>query len=162
MTQPIDLAANCVWCGRPEEEHGPPGVSPHGLGTSTDRLCPVNGVTSQFFTPPHKKPRLDLAVLRAANAERRRLKEAAEGGWWEVSPSCAGPDWGWDIADGEYRDARFGCKGTARFISAARNDPVEDEVDALLDEVERLRTLIPTAADLGAAGLRNVRLGGKP
>lgn len=40
----------CVWCKHPESEHGHAGASP--LGKPTDRLCPVDGVTSQFYTPP--------------------------------------------------------------------------------------------------------------
>lgn len=40
----------CVWCKHPESEHGKPGESP--MGKLTDRLCPVPGVSSQFYTPP--------------------------------------------------------------------------------------------------------------
>jgi hypothetical protein len=42
------MSAPCVWCGRPEAEHGPPGASP--LGGPGDRLCPAGGVSSQFYT----------------------------------------------------------------------------------------------------------------
>lgn len=43
----------CVWCKKPESEHGKPGQSP--MGSSFDKLCPVNNVTSQFYTPPLKE-----------------------------------------------------------------------------------------------------------
>ena len=56
----------------------------------------------------------ELAIYRLHNEKRRQLKKAIQSGWF------------WSEADRE-------------FDVAARKDPVEDEVDALLDEVERLQ-----------------------
>jgi hypothetical protein len=45
----------CMWCRRPEGEHGPPGET--ALGGPDGRLCPGPGVSSQFFTRPPSRPR---------------------------------------------------------------------------------------------------------
>jgi hypothetical protein len=52
MNGPLD----CVWCGRPKAEHGPPGASEYAkaAGQRKARLCPVPGVTSQFYTSRHR------------------------------------------------------------------------------------------------------------
>ena len=81
---------------------------------------------------------IDLAALSAANAERRRRKAAATKGPWR-------DDGEGGVRYGEEGKSYFAAEcysdwpENAAFIAAARNDPVEDEVDALLDEVERLR-----------------------
>lgn len=79
-------------------------------------------------------PELDLAALRAENAERRKLKGAATLGPWHVEPClrrCEPPT--------SFRPE------DAVFIVAARSDPVEDRIDSLLDAVERLREHISDA-----------------
>lgn len=45
----------CQWCGKMIDEHGPPGKAQ--MATSRrDRLCPVEGVSSQFYTPKLELP----------------------------------------------------------------------------------------------------------
>lgn len=46
------MIETCVWCYRPLEEHGEPGIS--ALGKPDDRLCPTADVSSQFWTPRSK------------------------------------------------------------------------------------------------------------
>lgn len=41
--------APCVWCGRPEEEHAEPTVMV-AAENQMGRMCPVPGVTSQYYT----------------------------------------------------------------------------------------------------------------
>lgn len=55
------MSAPCVFCGRPEAEHGPPGASP--LGGPDDRLCPVDAVSSQFYAAPPASVRRVLLEL---------------------------------------------------------------------------------------------------
>ena len=55
----------CEWCGRPKDEHGPPGESP--LGKPADRLCPVPGVSSQSWT----QRRVDFIADRMGDAVQR-------------------------------------------------------------------------------------------
>lgn len=52
-----DTDQPCQWCGKSYDEHGNPGASPLAKSRK-DRLCPVNGVTSQFYTP--KIPKQDV------------------------------------------------------------------------------------------------------
>jgi hypothetical protein len=39
----------CAWCQRPKEEHGP--EEPGLYGLKGGRLCPVSGVSSQYYCP---------------------------------------------------------------------------------------------------------------
>lgn len=68
----IDTDLLCMFCRRPEDEHGPPGEGFHAH--PTDRLCPVPGVTSQYFYSKARQHH-NFAV-RAAN-EFRQAKYAA-------------------------------------------------------------------------------------
>ena len=87
------MSEQCVWCSKTEPEHGDFQQYEHGDGTlGYGRLCPVPGVTSQFFTPPYvpKLEKLDkiIALCRrynspavnvATHALARKVLEIAEG-----------------------------------------------------------------------------------
>lgn len=98
---------------------------------------------------------LNLETLKARNAERRQRKAAASRGPWRydaakhvVHQHCDGNGMGWHIArvlmtsDLVTSDLLDECREQASvngpFIAAARNDSVEDDVEALIAEVERL------------------------
>ena len=97
----------------------------------------------------------DLQALRAENAERRKRKEAATAGPW-VADSCvdeawvetgdAAPDHGTtgiaQLPTDEYHSPFEQQVANATFIAATRNDPVEDRIDSLLAEVERLNNAL--------------------
>lgn len=98
----------------------------------------------------------ELGGLRARNQKRRELKDAATPGPWMIDPPWGLP---WEVggncrslektltvartlggpmmnmpqedADQATRDAQF--------IAAARNDPVEADIDALIAEVKNLQ-----------------------
>jgi hypothetical protein len=44
-------AGPCVWCNRPESEHGEPVPMLRDEKGRLGRMCPVAGVTSQYYTP---------------------------------------------------------------------------------------------------------------
>lgn len=80
----------CIWCGKPEAEHGPPGESEYAqtCGMDSWRLCP--GTTSSFYQPlkSHRKSQEEtptwileyLAAMQCMVAERQELarRQAAE------------------------------------------------------------------------------------
>lgn len=70
----------CVWCRHPESEHGKPGESP--MGTPTDRLCPVPGVSSQFYTP---KKALQPDAVEAALTGLRRWDDDKPFSKWVIA-----------------------------------------------------------------------------
>ena len=95
---------------------------------------------------------IDLAAIRQRNEERRQRKEAATPGQWFLGRASDEPDTALVGAEGmiwirivgqPHRSSAY----DGHFIAAARNDPVEADVDALLAEVERLREVI---ADMNA------------
>ena len=89
----------------------------------------------------------ELQALRAENAERRKRKEAATAGPWRSRPNASKPYNGWieTIVDPSSMPAMYAeiCSKRpgedAAFIAAARADPVEDRIDALLAEVSDLQ-----------------------
>lgn len=95
----------------------------------------------------------ELAAIRAENAERRKRKDAATEGPW-THGSCAGDCWVETAPDakdfGATRIASMpdddmaspDVEADAAFIAATRSDPVEDRIDDLLAEVERLKAAI--------------------
>jgi hypothetical protein len=113
---------------------------------------------------------LDLTAFEQRNTERRRLKaDATEGPW---KPMCGVFRYVEASPGGGYRNAGVSdmfahgprheaydhngnripreqleplAQADAAFIAAARNDPVESDVDALLAEVRRLMGLIAEA-----------------
>lgn len=47
----------CVWCRQPEDAHAAPApVISYLANPPLGRLCPVPGVTSQYYTPPFEQP----------------------------------------------------------------------------------------------------------
>jgi hypothetical protein len=65
----------CAWCCRPKEEHGP--EEPGLYGMKGGRLCPVPGVSSQYYAPNGEPVVLahSPACPRAlANALRRQAE----------------------------------------------------------------------------------------
>jgi hypothetical protein len=91
-------------------------------------------------------PDLDLDAIAARNLERRRLKAAATEGPWECEQYVVFAPDGETIvgSDAPRTDYDPACADAA-FIAAARNDPVEADVDSLLAEVRRLQGLIAEA-----------------
>jgi hypothetical protein len=103
---------------------------------------------------------IDLDAIRARNAERRKLKDAATPAPWtrawehetEIQIRAMAPDavpinifqhrlictinrkWAGNDPDSD---------ANTDFVAAARGDPVEDDVDALVAEVVRLRAQLP-------------------
>lgn len=81
-----EWAVKCLWCGKLESEHGPPGESVWALSAGKPwRLCP--GTESSFYTPtrPVAEPdalaeaaeiiKWNIAVM---NDARRQLRLAVE------------------------------------------------------------------------------------
>lgn len=119
----------------------------------------------------------ELEAVRRRNEERRGRKErATEGEWVEDDGHVFGRKQADEryrriIAGVEGREPRISDKENNRlhlescvahcsqewpkfqenadFIAAAKNDPVEDDVEALLAEVERLRTALEPFAAIG-------------
>lgn len=88
----------CRWCGKSFDEHGEPGASPMKK-TRHDRLCPVEGVTSQFFAPKIEPPSIVNPPMRTMYAWKavtqfiqwapRKIKEAMTGGLPMVHQQCS-------------------------------------------------------------------------
>lgn len=103
---------------------------------------------------------IDLSTIRQQNEERRKLKEFTTPTLWRFSPCTLGhPNNRLNpIVDSDqyhicrmfYVDAMAGmtsrapdllseAEANAAFIAHARNDPIEETIDQLCDEIERLR-----------------------
>lgn len=89
----------------------------------------------------------ELEVIRVANEQRKALKAAASKGPWNVARDSYGimRIWGagaCDVActEGDGSLSLEERKSNAAFVAAVRDDPVEEQVDALLAEVQRLRS----------------------
>lgn len=86
---------------------------------------------------------IDLAAIRQRNDERRARKEKATRGPWDGSQCWRdlaedGKTWLWGASTPITPDKEQ-AKADSAFVAAARNDSVEDDVAALLAEVDRLR-----------------------
>lgn len=82
----------------------------------------------------------ELQSLRIENAARRARKEAATPGPWYNNGNRIDDANGLVFLADYFRDCRFTT--SSAFIAAARSDPVEDRIDQLLAEIERLKTLV--------------------
>lgn len=92
----------------------------------------------------------DLAALRAANAERKQLRDCATPSPWEIAGLDYFEEDAGDIvveSPGSSLFLRVPLEGStlpqaeadARFIAAARSDQAPETIDALIAEVESLR-----------------------
>lgn len=78
----------CQWCGKAWDEHGEPGKAPTAT-SRRDRLCPVPGVTSQFYVPkkePESTTNPPMGTMYAWKSAvqfmgwaARQIKKAREG-----------------------------------------------------------------------------------
>lgn len=126
----------CVWCKRPEAEHGPSGASPMAA-RCTDRLCPVPGVTSQFYTPPPKAgpPAAELVrqVREALTTDRCECARTVHNTLILSAPRCR-----WcaairalDALAAELEALREVCEAAVRYDESILGRAARGEVDLL-------------------------------